>query len=117
MSTKVGLTLNTTELDKIVDSLAFSKKKDWEKSHKDIRIMLLTIGFARSGSSLLGYLLTAHPNIVIADEAPSFVSKMRICISDKTNLETVFNLILEHDFRTPLKSYIPNSAIENYKRS
>ena len=30
--------------------------------------MVLTIGINRSGSSLLGYLLTAHPNIVIADE-------------------------------------------------
>ena len=35
---------------------------------KDVRTMVLTIGINRSGSSLLGYLLTAHPNIVIADE-------------------------------------------------
>ena len=35
---------------------------------KDIRTLVLTIGFNRSGSSLVGYLLTAHPNIVIADE-------------------------------------------------
>ena len=39
-------------------------------------------------------------------ETPAFISKMKICISDKTNLETVFNLILEHDFKMPLKSYI-----------
>ena len=30
--------------------------------------MVLTIGFSRSGSSLLGYLLTAHPNMIVADE-------------------------------------------------
>ena len=30
--------------------------------------MVLTIGFPRSGSSLLGYLLTAHPSMVVADE-------------------------------------------------
>ena len=30
--------------------------------------MLLTIGFPGSGSSLIGYLLAAHPNLVIADE-------------------------------------------------
>ena len=40
----------------------------WEKSFKDIRAMLLTIGFPGSGSSLIGYLLAAHPNMVIADE-------------------------------------------------
>ena len=46
-----------------------SAKEDlWEKSFKDIQAMLLTIGFPGSGSSLIGYLLTAHPNLVIADE-------------------------------------------------
>ena len=37
-------------------------------SLENIEVMLLTIGFNRSGSSLLGFLLTAHPNMVIADE-------------------------------------------------
>ena len=45
-----------------------SKKDLWEKSFDNVRVMLLTIGFPRSGSSLLGYLLTAHPSVVIADE-------------------------------------------------
>ena len=44
------------------------KKDLWEKSFRDIRVMLLTIGFPGSGSSLAGYLLTAHPSMVIADE-------------------------------------------------
>ncbi len=44
-------------------------KKHFEESPFDhIRVMVLTIGFPRSGSSLLGYLLTAHPDMVIADE-------------------------------------------------
>lgn len=38
---------------------------------EDIQTMVLTIGFPRSGSSLLGYLLTAHPNVVMADEPPN----------------------------------------------
>ena len=40
----------------------------YRNDFKDIRTIVLTIGFNRSGSSLLGYLLTAHPNIIIADE-------------------------------------------------
>ena len=44
------------------------EKALWDKSLKDVRVMLLTIGFPGSGSSLLGYLLTAHPSMVIADE-------------------------------------------------
>ena len=37
-------------------------------SLENIKVMLLTIGFHRSGSSLLGFLLTAHPEMVVADE-------------------------------------------------
>ena len=37
-------------------------------SLENIEVMLLTIGFHRAGSSLLGFLLTAHPEMVIADE-------------------------------------------------
>ena len=40
----------------------------YRNAFKDIRTMVLTIGFSTSGSSLIGYLLTAHPNIVFADE-------------------------------------------------
>ena len=35
---------------------------------KDVRAFVSTIGFPRSGSSLVGYLLTAHRNIIIAHE-------------------------------------------------
>lgn len=34
----------------------------------NVHTMALTIGFPRSGSSLVGYLLTAHPHIVMAHE-------------------------------------------------
>ena len=50
------------------------KKDLWEKSFDDVRVMLLTIGFPGSGSSLVGYFLTAHPRVVIADEP--FVYKL-----------------------------------------
>ena len=77
---------------------------------KDIRVMLLTIGFARSGSSLLGFLLTAHPNIVVADE-PRVVRSKGIdrginkkypnvdILYKADNLNEVFNHILEVDYQ------------------
>ena len=83
------------------------------KSIENIRIMLLTIGFPRSGSSLLGFLLTAHPNIVIADE-PKVSRKIggghAIKVSDikypnvdilyeADDLNAVFNYILEVDYQ------------------
>ena len=41
-----------------------------KKYFANLHTMVLTIGFPRSGSSLIGYLLTAHPNIVMAHEPP-----------------------------------------------
>ena len=35
---------------------------------KDIHTFVSTVGFSRSGSSLVGYLLTAHRNIIVAHE-------------------------------------------------
>ena len=41
-----------------------------KKYFANLHTMVLTIGFPRSGSSLIGYLLTAHPNIIMAHEPP-----------------------------------------------
>ena len=59
------------------------KKDLWEKSFHDVRVMLLTVGFPCSGSSLVGYLLTAHPSIVIADEP--FVYKAKDQLAEYIN--------------------------------
>ena len=39
-----------------------------EEYFAHLHTMVLTIGFPRSGSSLVGYLLTAHPNIIMGHE-------------------------------------------------
>ena len=73
--------------------------------------MLLTTGYAASGSSLPGFLLTAHPNIVIADEprvSREIDTDSQIEVNDITypdvnilyeadDLNEVFNYILEID--------------------
>ena len=82
--------------------IAFRKRIELRNSSKDIQIMLLTIGFPRSGSSLLGYLLTAHPNMVVADEALHSEQKVRIY----SNLDQIFNQILEHDYNMQLRSHV-----------
>ena len=89
------------------------KKDLWEKSFDDIRVMLLTIGFPRSGSSLVGYLLTAHPSIVIADEPFVYERKDPLakylnningiklekkgCLYS-TDLNKIFNVVLSLDY-------------------
>ncbi len=82
--------------------IASRKRIVWGNSFKDIRIILLTIGFPRSGSSLLGYLLTAHPNMVVADEALHPEQNIRL----HSNLDKIFNQILERDYEVLLKAHI-----------
>ena len=71
---------------------------------KDIRTMVLTIGFNASGSSLAGHLLTAHPNIVIADELHDHFRKSEYrsiwgCLVRiyQGNLNNLFQIILDID--------------------
>ncbi|MFX0095289.1 MAG: hypothetical protein ACFFBD_26380, partial [Candidatus Hodarchaeota archaeon] len=40
----------------------------YRKYFKDLRTFILFIGSSRSGSSLVGALLDAHPNVIIAQE-------------------------------------------------
>ena len=42
---------------------------EYQKYLANVRNVVFTIGFNRSGSSLIGDLLTAHPNIVMSNEA------------------------------------------------
>ena len=78
------------------------KKIELGNSSKDIQIMLLTIGFPCSGSSLLGYLLTAHSRMVVADEAMHPKQNVRMYSS----LDEIFNQILEHDYNMQLKARV-----------
>ena len=90
----------TRTIWRFIDS---GERIELENSSKDIRIMLLTIGFPRSGSSLLGYLLTAHPYMVVGDEA---LETEGYNVPLYSNLDKIFNQILEHDYNMPLRSHI-----------
>ncbi len=89
------------------------QKDLWEKSFDDVRVMLLTIGFPGSGSSLVGYFLTAHPSVVMADEP--FVYKLGELLATYINningielketdclysedLNKIFNVVLSVDY-------------------
>ena len=86
-----------------------SSQEAFNTTFKNIRIMVLTIGFPCSGSSLCGYLLTAHPNIVIVDEPtvsikyPGDIKKTdrrkrpKIDVLYEANLPEMFDYILSVD--------------------
>ena len=64
--------------------------------------MLQIVGFPRSGSSLLGYLLTAHPNMIVADEALHLKPNVQMY----SNLDKIFNQILRHDYDIQLRARV-----------
>ena len=89
------------------------KKDLWEKPFDDVRVMLLTIGFPGSGSSLVGYCLTAHPSVVMADQP--FVYEKKDPLAEYINningielekkdclysadLDKIFNVVLGLDY-------------------
>ena len=72
---------------------------------KDIHTFVSTVGFSRSGSSLVGYLLTAHRNMIVARE-PHIKNKDLY----KAELQELFNLIFLTD-RDEFKE--ANRAIKN----
>ncbi len=89
------------------------KRDLWKKSFDDVRMRLLTIGFSGSGSSLIGYLLTAHANMAVADE-PS-INNCKDPVASNINdingidlqdigclysadLNKIFNVILDLDY-------------------
>lgn len=71
-----------------------------ERFH-DVRHYCLFLGHARSGGSLLGALLDAHPNAVIADEVDIFRY-----IEAGFEREQVFHLLLERSERQANKGHV-----------
>ena len=83
--------------------LARGRRELYKLFFKDIQVMLLTVGFSNSGSSLIGFLLTAHPNIVMADE-PKIIYKNGTIDGDidciyAADLNKIFNTIFNVDYK------------------
>ena len=63
--------------------------------------MVLSIGFPRSGSSIMGFLLTAHPNIVMADEG-----KLKLLLDKNIELLNRPNEIIYYFLRMDRSRYL-----------
>ena len=77
---------------------------------KNIHTFVSTIGFPRSGSSLVGYLLTAHRNIIIAHE-PRIKDKELY----EVNPQVLFNCIFlrDRDIFRRAKEFIENILVSS----
>ena len=67
-----------------------------KKYFRDVHTMLLVSFFSHSGSSLLGYLLTAHPNMIVADQ-PEVMLKKGEVLYEKIPFMALLNYILYID--------------------
>ena len=79
---------------------------------KNVRKAVFTVGFNRSGSSLIGNLLSAHPNIVINNE--SGIIK-RYVNGEFTSRESLLSFIIKHDMdRGNKKNYVAGQYQQHY---
>ena len=84
----------------------------YQKYIKNVRGAVFTVGFNRSGSSLIGDLLSAHPNIVMDNESGiirKYVDK------EFTSRESLLSFMIKHDIdRAYKKNYIAGQYQHHY---
>eukprot|EP00111_Clytia_hemisphaerica_P019291 TCONS_00056938-protein len=87
-----GLKESTTQLENEQSTLNKDETiKSGDSLFHDVQTLLLFIGYPRSGSTLLGSILDAHPNIVIANEYNVFAQWKNYTFKQKQNRDYLFN--------------------------
>ena len=78
----------------------------------NVREAVFTVGFNRSGSSLIGDLLSAHPNIVMDNESGIIRRYMN---GEFTSRESLLSFIIKHDMdRGIKKNYVAGQYQQHY---
>ena len=84
----------------------------YQKYLKNVRGAVFTVGFNRSGSSLIGDLLSAHPNIVMDNESGIIRKYVN---GEFTSRESLLSFIIKHDMdRAYKKNYIVGQYQHHY---
>ena len=84
----------------------------YQKYIKNVRGAVFTVGFNRSGSSLIGDLLSAHPNIVMDNESGIIRKYVN---GEFTSRESLLSFIIKHDMdRAYKKNYIAGQYQHHY---
>jgi hypothetical protein len=76
---------------------------------RDVRTFCMFIGHTKSGSSLLGALLDAHPDIILADEADA----LRY-VADDFGKEQIFHILLKGSRREAMKGRVTARRLGQY---
>lgn len=76
---------------------------------KDVQTFCMFIGHTKSGSSLVGSLLDAHPEIILADEADA----LRY-VADGFGKEQIFHILLKGSHREAMKGRVTARRLDPY---
>lgn len=76
---------------------------------RDVRTFCMFIGHTKSGSSLVGSLLDAHPEIILADEADA----LRF-VNDGFRKEQIFHILLKGSHREAMKGRVTARRLDPY---
>ena len=76
---------------------------------QDVQTFCMFIGHTKSGSSLLGALLDAHPDIILADEADA----LRY-VADGFHKEQIFHILLKGSHREAMKGRVTARRLDPY---
>lgn len=76
---------------------------------QDVHTFCMFIGHTKSGSSLLGSLLDAHPDIILADEADA----LRY-VADGFGKEQIFHILLKGSHREAMKGRVTARRLDPY---
>lgn len=76
---------------------------------KDVKTFCMFVGQVKSGSSLIGSLLDAHPNVILADEADALQY-----ISNGFSRDQLFHILLKASHREALKGRVTARRLKAY---
>lgn len=76
---------------------------------QDVRTFCMFIGHAKSGSSLIGSLLDAHPNVILADEAD-----VLHYVSNGFSRDQIFHILLKGSRREAMKGRVTARRLGPY---
>lgn len=87
----------------------YYKSRQQPELFRNVRTFCMFIGHTKSGSSLLGSLLDAHPDIILADEADA----LRY-VADGFRKEQIFHILLKGSHREAMKGRVTARRLNPY---
>ena len=104
--------MSEVDEDEDDDDSGTKGNKAENRRFSDVQTLLLFIGYPRSGSTLLGSILDAHPNIVIANEYNLLAQWKNFTLAQKRQRNYIFGQLWSNSVREAEK--LQRASKKNY---